>query len=300
MARAWRMRRARNAAGPAPEAPTWRPARWALIAGLGLPLLAVIVLLVSVLSQLPDLDAVQETADRRIVFTDADGGPLLVRGGVPSEYAASEAIPDVVRQAVLAVEDQRFREHSGFDLRDILRAGWRNLLAGEVVEGGSTLTQQLVKISYLEPERTFSRKLQEIALALQLERAQTKDQILTRYLNAVYMGSGATGMPAAARIYFDVELSEVSTAQAAALAATIRTPSTVNPRSNPAALRERAALVLDLMGHRNGFLPRKPMRRAQSWPRWRPRRTSGTAMAAGSPTGWWKRRIAWPSVSTGL
>lgn len=219
-----------------------------LLFGLGaLAVLGLLAVTVTAFATLPDLDDVRPGAETRLVFEDTNGEPLIARGSVPSDYAEADRIPDVLRDAVIAVEDQRFFEHGGLDIRATLRAAWRNMRAGAVVEGGSTLTQQLVKITYLEPDRTFRRKWHEALLSRQLEKRLTKEEILTRYLNSVYLGAGATGMPAAAQIYFGVEISELSLAQSAALAAMIRAPSAVNPFSDMARLRERAALVIDLM-----------------------------------------------------
>ena len=205
------------------------------------------VAVVAAYATLPNLDQVRAEAENRLVFEDADGNPLIARGSVPSAYAEAEQIPDNLVEAVVAVEDRRFFDHGGLDFRAILRAALSNLRAGKIVEGGSTLTQQLIKISYLQPERTFSRKLHEALLTKQLEVRLSKEEILTRYLNTVYLGSGATGMPAAAQVYFGTPISDLSLAQSAALAAMIRAPSTVNPFSNIKRLRDRAALVIDLM-----------------------------------------------------
>lgn len=153
----------------------------------------------------------------------------------------------MLRQAVIAIEDRRFYDHGAVDMRSVVRAAANNFRSGAVVEGGSTITQQFIKITYLEPERSFRRKFHEAILAYQLERQFTKDEILTRYLNAVYLGAGATGMPAEAHVYFNTDLANLSLAQAAALAAMIRAPSAVNPFSDLDALRKRAALVLDRM-----------------------------------------------------
>jgi len=209
--------------------------------------LGLIAVIITAFATLPDLDDIRPGAENRLVFEDTNGDPLIARGSVPSDYAAAERIPDALRNAVVAVEDQRFFDHGGLDYRAILRAAWRNMRAGEVVEGGSTLTQQLVKITYLEPDRTFQRKLHEAVLTRQLERRSSKDEILTRYLNSVYLGAGATGMPAAAQVYFGVDIANLTLAQSAALAAMIRAPSTVNPFSDLPRLRDRAMLVIDLM-----------------------------------------------------
>ncbi len=196
---------------------------------------------------MPDLDSVRAGAEDRLIFEDASGNPLLTRGALPSVYADELSIPKMLRQAVIAIEDRRFYDRGAVDLRSVLRAAANNLRSGAIVEGGSTITQQYVKITYLDSERSFRRKFHEAMLAYQLERRFTKDEILTRYLNSVYLGAGATGMPAAAHVYFNTDLASLSLAQAASLAAMIRAPSAVNPFSDLGALRRRAALVLDRM-----------------------------------------------------
>ena len=195
----------------------------------------------------PDLAAAQAAMPAELDFEDAVGNPLYLAHGVTSEYVTLDRIPAHLQEAVIALEDQRFREHGGVDLRGILRAGMRNMVSDGIVEGGSTITQQLVKISYLTPEKSYMRKLREARLAAQMEDSFTKDEILEAYLNRVYMGAGATGVGAGARIYFDTSAANLSLAQSAALAAIIRAPSEINPFSAPDALRDRAALVLDLM-----------------------------------------------------
>ena len=196
---------------------------------------------------MPGLDSMRANAENRLIFEDSAGNPLLTRGEVPSVYADEASIPKLLRQAVIAIEDRRFYDHGAVDLRSVMRAAANNFRSGEVVEGGSTITQQFIKITYLDPERSFRRKVHEAILAYQLERQFTKDEILTRYLNAVYLGAGATGMPAAAHVYFNTDLANLSLAQTASLAAMIRAPSAVNPFSDLDALRKRAALVLDRM-----------------------------------------------------
>ena len=148
---------------------------------------------------------------------------------------------------MLTSEDRRFFEHSGIDLKGIFRALYRNVWAGEVVQGGSTITQQLIKILYLERDRTWKRKIQEAVIAFWLEQKLGKDEILTRYLNNIYLGAGATGVPAAARIYFDKEVSELNLGESAMLAGIIRAPSQLNPFTNPEGARRQAELVLDAM-----------------------------------------------------
>ena len=144
-----------------------------------------------------------------VVLESADGKPLVQQGPFQGGYATRDQFPQHLVDAVLSVEDRRFQEHFGVDLRGMARALFRNLAAGQVVEGGSTITQQLIKILYLESDRTYKRKIQEFVIALWLENKFGKDEILTRYLNNIYLGAGATGIPAAARVYFDKDPSEL-------------------------------------------------------------------------------------------
>jgi 1A family penicillin-binding protein len=181
------------------------------------------------------------------VLEAANGEELVSQGPLQAAYAEREDFPQHLVDAVISAEDRRFYQHAGLDLRGIARALFANLRAGEIVEGGSTITQQLVKILYLESDRTFKRKIQEAAIALWLERTLGKDEILARYLNNIYLGAGATGMPAAARVYFDKEVGELDVGEAAMLAGIIRAPSQLNPLENIDAARERADTVLATM-----------------------------------------------------
>ncbi|WP_034851703.1 PBP1A family penicillin-binding protein [Sinorhizobium sojae] len=182
-----------------------------------------------------------------VVLETADGKPLVSEGPIQGPYKAREDFPPHVIEAVLAREDRRFYAHAGIDFRGIARAIYRNLGAGEVVEGGSTITQQLIKILYLERERTWKRKIQEAVIAFWLERKLGKDEILARYLNNIYLGAGATGVPAAARIYFDKDVQELNVGEAAMLAGIIRAPSQLNPLTNPEGARQQAEQVLAAM-----------------------------------------------------
>ena len=156
----------------------------------------------------------------------------------------SEQIAPVVKQAVIAIEDARFFEHSGLDLLGMLRALATNVAAGSVEQGGSTLTQQLVKQSLLQSaastpqrasatERSVARKLREARLAVALERTATKDEILTRYLNTVYFGNGAYGIQAAAQRWFGVDAADLTLPQAALLAGMVQSPAGANPVTEP-------------------------------------------------------------------
>jgi len=158
---------------------------------------------------LPDLSAL-EPAPRtgEIVLLDRSGRTIARRGEVSHGAIRAEALPETLTLAVFAVEDRRFYSHFGVDLIGTARAALANIRAGRVVQGGSTITQQLAKNLFLSPDRTLRRKAQEMMLALWLEQRFTKDEILALYLNRVYFGAGAWGAEAAARRYFSKSADE--------------------------------------------------------------------------------------------
>lgn len=156
-------------------------------------------------------------------------------------------VPEHVRNAFIAAEDLRFYKHSGFDLIRIFGAVLSNLKTGGYGEGASTITQQLVKLSHLSTEKTIARKLEEIYLALQLEKQVSKEKILEMYLNYIYFGRGAYGIEAAAESYFGVSVKELTVAQAASLAAIIKAPSVYAPHINPEKNAERRSYILKTM-----------------------------------------------------
>jgi len=182
-----------------------------------------------------------------ITLLAQDGSILSVRGPLYGETVRLTDLPSHVPHAFIAIEDQRFYAHSGVDMRGLARAMAANIRAGATVQGGSTLTMQLVKNLILTPERTIRRKLQEIRLARALERRLTKDEILELYLNRVYLGEQAYGIEAAAQRYFGKPAAELSLQEAAILASLPKAPSRLAPTENLAAARARARQVLDAM-----------------------------------------------------
>ena len=156
-------------------------------------------------------------------------------------------MPRYLPEAVVAVEDRRFWHHPGIDPIGLARAAWTNLTAGHVVQGGSTITQQVAKNLFLTNARTFRRKVQELLLTLWLEHTFSKREILEIWLNRVYLGSGAWGVDAASRMYFGVSARRVTLWQAAVLAGLPRAPSRFNPRADPSAAAARAREVLTAM-----------------------------------------------------
>ncbi|MCG8543335.1 MAG: PBP1A family penicillin-binding protein [Alphaproteobacteria bacterium] len=176
-----------------------------------------------------------------------DDEVFAMRGRFSGDILDLSEVPKHLTHAVLAIEDRRFYRHFGIDLIGMARAAVVNLMAGEVRQGGSTITQQLAKLSFLSPERTFKRKIQEVMIALWLERRLSKDEILVRYLNKVYFGAGAYGIDGAAQRYFNKSARKLTLAESAMLAGLIRAPSHLAPTRNLRAARARAKQVLKAM-----------------------------------------------------
>lgn len=176
-----------------------------------------------------------------------DGSLIGNRGDTGGEAVRVSELPPYVPNAVIAIEDRRFRSHFGVDPVGLLRAVATNVFAGRVAQGGSTLTQQLAKNMFLTPERSLKRKVQEVILSVWLETKFTKDQILEMYLNRVYFGSGAYGIDAAAKTYFNTDPRQLTLAQAATLAGVLPAPSRYAPNKNPDAAHQRQVLVLAAM-----------------------------------------------------
>ena len=156
-------------------------------------------------------------------------------------------IPKELQNAFVALEDNRFYQHSGVDPRAILRAVWINVAAGGVAEGGSTITQQLAKNAFLTQDRTWKRKVQEVIIAFQIEKQYTKNEILELYLNQIYFGAGAYGVQAAAQTYFGKNVEQLNLAESAMLAGLPKSPNYYSPFNSMKAARERQATVLDQM-----------------------------------------------------
>src|SRR5476649_20769 len=156
-------------------------------------------------------------------------------------------MPSYLPAAFIAMEDRNFYSHHGFDPRGLLRALWTNYRAGHTVQGGSTITQQTVKIVFLSQERTLKRKFDELKYAAALEKSLSKKQILELYLNRIYLGSGAYGVDGAAHVYFNKSARELTLPEAAMLATLTRAPSAFSPRRDLPKAQARANLVLKTM-----------------------------------------------------
>jgi 1A family penicillin-binding protein len=212
-----------------------------------------------------------------ILLQASDGQELSRTGPVRGQPVAFEDVPSQLIDAVIAIEDRRFFEHRGIDPWGVLRAFMRNLHAGQIREGGSTITQQLARVLIREDDRTIKRKIRESVLALWMEARLSKKEILTRYLNHIYLGAGATGVSAAAQAYFNKPVDALSLPESAMIAGLIQAPSQLNPLRNLPAARKRAAVVLDAMVE-DGKIDRRSAQAAKQKPaRLRPGRAEALA-----------------------
>lgn len=202
----------------------------------------------STYASLPDAKfALTYQRDGTITMVSADGAILQKLGPASHETLTYKDIPPNLVNAFIASEDQRFYEHQGVDPRGISRAIWANLRQRDVVEGASTITQQLARIVYLTQERSFQRKTKEILLAYKLEQNLDKNQIMERYLNLVYLGSGAYGVADAAWVYFGKTIKQLTVAEAAMIAGMAPAPSLYSPVVNPEAARNQRNRVIRRM-----------------------------------------------------
>jgi penicillin-binding protein 1A len=182
-----------------------------------------------------------------VKIVSVNGETMANRGATGGEALLLGEMSPYIPEAVIAIEDRRFYSHFGVDPIGLARAMMANVTAGRMVQGGSTLTQQLAKNLFLSPERTIERKVQEVLLSLWLEHRFTKDQILEMYLNRVFFGSGAYGVEAASRRYFRKPARDVSLAEAALLAGLLKAPSRLSPARDPKAAEARSQVVLAAM-----------------------------------------------------
>jgi penicillin-binding protein 1A len=229
------------------QSPWRRRLRWLLTGPLGLALVIVAIGWYTSLD-LGDLKRPPpEAANAQISLLDRAGVGFASFGDRYGDFLDLEQMSPWLPKAVVAIEDRRFYQHPGIDPIGIGRALVQDLKAGHVVQGGSTISQQLAKLAFLSPERSLARKVKEALYALWIEARFTKHQILEAYLNRVYLGSGAYGVDAAARRYFGKPAGELSLAEAAMLAGAIKAPSYFAPTRDLALAQKRAAIVLNSM-----------------------------------------------------
>jgi penicillin-binding protein 1A len=197
---------------------------------------------------LPDIQkAVDSDYRPTIILRDKNGHEFARLGDTKGEVLRVQDMSKELVHAVLAIEDRRFYSHYGVDPIGLARAVWTNFRSGRVVQGGSTITQQLAKNLFLSPDRTLTRKIKEALLAVYLENRYTKDQILAAYLNRAYFGAGAYGVDSAARVYFNSSARRLNVTQAAMLAGLLKAPSRYSPDNNPQLTVKRTRVVLQAM-----------------------------------------------------
>jgi penicillin-binding protein 1A len=203
----------------------------------------------AVAGEIPSLDPAAHHTDVDTVVYASNGHSVLavLRGQESRVLVDTNGIAPIMRQAIVSIEDKRFFEHKGIDLRGVGRALWADIRHKAIVEGGSTITQQFVKNAYIRNERTLARKVREAALAWQLEQDWTKDRILTAYLNTIYFGNGAYGIQQAARTYFHKGAKYLQLPEAALLAGIPSDPALYDPVTNPRNSKERRRRVLAAM-----------------------------------------------------
>jgi penicillin-binding protein 1A len=199
-------------------------------------------------SDLPQVNSLEDYHPSLVTEIHSDDGQVIGSFALERRFVVTwDQIPQVVKDAIISVEDQNFYSHWGIDFLGVARAGIKNLMAGRVVEGGSTLTQQLSKNLFLTPERSFRRKIQEAMLSIQIERYYTKQQILTMYCNQHFMGHGQYGFAAAAEFYFGKDLKDLNIEEAALLAALPRSPINYSPILHPDRALTRRNYAIDRM-----------------------------------------------------
>jgi penicillin-binding protein 1A len=247
--------------------------KWLFVLGLW-GALALGLLLAWFSRELPDITEQMIFERRPTITIKANDGAIIDRyGDIKGETLSVKDLPPYVPQAILAIEDRRFYHHPGLDPKGIIRAFTVNLAKGDIVQGGSTITQQLAKNLFLSREQTLKRKVQEAMLAIWLETKLSKDEILSAYLNRVYLGAGAYGIDAAAKVYFNKSARNLSIREAATIAGLLKAPSRYSPSSNPSLSAQRTRVVLHAMKDA-GFLTEQEFAKLDKLPPSPPRKPS--------------------------
>jgi len=247
-----------------------RSSRFFLLAGLsvlGLGITGVLLVVFGLAMAYPNLPELDTLTDYRpkmpLRIFSADNVLIGEFGEERRNLVRIKDIPDVMKKAVLAIEDDRFYEHGGVDYTGILRAGLHNAIGSGGKQGASTITQQVARNFFLSSEQTIKRKVYEMLLAWKIEKNLTKDQILEVYMNQIYLGQRAYGFSSAAQIYFGKNLRDISIAEAAMLAGLPKAPSAYNPVVNPKRARTRQQYILQRM-HELGYISDKQFETAKA------------------------------------
>ncbi len=246
----------------------WKKILIGVVAFVAVAILAIVAIFAYYGATAPTIQASDLEGATETKILDKDGELIYSLGGEKRDIITSEEVPQLLKDAVTSIEDKRFYSHMGIDPIRIVGSFLRNATAGEITQGGSTITQQLVKLAVFstkKEDQTYKRKIQEIMLALQLERDYSKEQILTYYLNKVYMANNVYGFGTASHYYFNKELSELTLPQVALLAGMPQAPNTYDPYANPDQAKERRDLVLYSMKE-NGKITKEQYEQAVATP----------------------------------
>lgn len=220
--------------------------KWLLVLFIWLALLSSIAVTWSLLN-LPETESIKISRQPSITFLDKDGRIIASYGDVYGRSIQFKDLPENLINAVIVTEDKRFFHHPGVDVKGVIRAAYTNFKQRRIVQGGSTITQQLAKNLFLTPERSFTRKLHELILSFWLELRFSKEQILSIYLNRVYLGSGTYGVQAASEKYFNKKVEDLTLYECAVIASLLKAPSRYNPIANFDLSKKRAGIVLNNM-----------------------------------------------------
>jgi penicillin-binding protein 1A len=238
-----------------------------LLAGAAVAVLGLLgIMLILAYPRLPSIDVLTDYRPKiPLRIYTADGHLIGEYGEERRNFVRIQDVPETMKQAILAAEDERFYQHPGVDTMGILRAAYANLLGGGKHQGASTITMQVARNFFLSSEKTLTRKLYEVLLAFKIEHGLSKDEILQIYINQIYLGQRAYGFSAAARIYFGKEIKDLDVAEVAMLAGLPKAPSTYNPIANPKRAKLRQQYVLRRM-HQLGFIDDKQLGQARDQP----------------------------------
>lgn len=223
------------------------------------------LLIVNIFIWASDVSKLNQPAPQPTIIYDRNGEIASKISNSSIEGVGIKQIPKEVIHAVIATEDQRFYKHHGINYFAIMKAFLKNMLSGDIVAGGSTVTQQLAKNAFLTHERTYTRKVKELIITKKIERTYSKDEIMERYLNQIYFGEGAWGIQRAAKTYFGKEASELTLGESAMLAGLIKAPSILSPFKNIEKSVERRDLVLTLM-EKEGYISQADVEKAKEQP----------------------------------
>ena len=234
-----------------------------IIAGIITALFGLLVVNIFIWSS--DVSKLNKPASLPTIIYDQNGEIASKISNSSIEGVGIKQISQDLVHAVVATEDQRFYKHNGINYFGIMKAFFKNMLSGDIVAGGSTVTQQLAKNAFLTHERTYTRKVKELIITKKIERTYSKDEIMERYLNQIYFGEGAWGIQRAAKTYFGKEASELTISESAMLAGLIKAPSILSPFKNMEKSMERRDLVLSLM-EQEGYISAADVKSAKEQP----------------------------------